>query len=200
MTFDDRGRLIVARDKRGIARLTLTDDHSSVERYEVLENTLLHCRGVLWAHDSLYACATDSKGFYRLRDTDADDQFDSVELLKPLDYQSRYGHGTNQLVLGPDDMLYIVSGNDVAFPEGTAADSPYRDPHDDHLLPEVRDAVQDVRVGHILKTDLDGKHWEVIAGGFRNPFDLAFNNDGELFTYDADMEWDAGAPWYRTMP
>ena len=31
----------------------------------------------------------------------------------------------------------------------------------------------------------------------RNPFDIAFNEDGELFTYDADMEWDFGMPWYR---
>lgn len=197
MTFDDRGRLILGRDKRGIARLTLSEDHSRVERYEVVENTLLHCRGVLWAHDSLYVSATDSKGFYRLRDTNADDQLDSVELLKPLDYQSRYGHGSNQIVLGPDDMLYLINGNDVAFPEGVMANSPYRDPQDDHLLPEPRDAVQDVRVGHVLKIDPEGKRWEVIAGGFRNPFDLAFNEDGELFTYDADMEWDFGLPWYR---
>ncbi|HBE67627.1 MAG TPA: hypothetical protein DDW52_05705 [Planctomycetaceae bacterium] len=31
----------------------------------------------------------------------------------------------------------------------------------------------------------------------RNSFDLAFNQQGELFTYDSDMEWDLGAPWYR---
>ncbi len=197
MTFDDRGRLILGRDKRGVVRLTLSGDHSDVARFEVLDNTLLHCRGILWAHGSIYVCATDSKGFYRMRDTRGDDQFDSVELLKALDYQSRYGHGTNQVVLGPDDMLYVISGNDVAFPEGVAKDSPYRDPQDDHLLPEPRDAVPEVRVGHVLKTDLDGESWEVIAGGFRNPFDLAFNSEGELFTYDADMEWDVGLPWYR---
>ncbi|MCA9179814.1 MAG: hypothetical protein KDA51_00135, partial [Planctomycetales bacterium] len=69
MTFDDHGRLILGRDKRGIVRLTLTDDHSAIERFEVLENTLLHCRGILWTHECLYVCATDSKGFYRLRDT-----------------------------------------------------------------------------------------------------------------------------------
>ena len=46
-------------------------------------------------------------------------------------------------------------------------------------------------------TDPDGKAWELIAAGMRNPFDLAFDRDGELFTYDADMEWDMGAPWYR---
>jgi len=37
----------------------------------------------------------------------------------------------------------------------------------------------------------------MIAGGFRNPYGLAFNPDGELFVYDADMEWDEGSPWYR---
>ena len=47
------------------------------------------------------------------------------------------------------------------------------------------------------KTDPDGKDWELIAIGFRNPYDLAFNRDGELFTYDADMEWDINTPWYR---
>ena len=26
---------------------------------------------------------------------------------------------------------------------------------------------------------------------------MAFNADGELFVYDADMEWDFGMPWYR---
>lgn len=28
-------------------------------------------------------------------------------------------------------------------------------------------------------------------------FDIAFNREGELFTYDADMEWDIDDPWYR---
>ncbi|MBC8115220.1 MAG: c-type cytochrome, partial [Candidatus Saccharimonas sp.] len=51
--------------------------------------------------------------------------------------------------------------------------------------------------GHVGRMDADGKTWELFAGGFRNPYGLDFNPDGELFTYDADMEWDAGAPWYR---
>lgn len=39
--------------------------------------------------------------------------------------------------------------------------------------------------------------WELISAGYRNPFDLAFNDVGDLFVYDADMEWDFGLPWYR---
>ncbi|NJM55291.1 MAG: heme-binding protein, partial [Verrucomicrobiae bacterium] len=33
--------------------------------------------------------------------------------------------------------------------------------------------------------------------GFRNEYDAALNVHGDLFTYDADMEWDFGLPWYR---
>jgi hypothetical protein len=35
------------------------------------------------------------------------------------------------------------------------------------------------------------------CGGFRNQYDIDFSADGELFTYDSDMEWDVGLPWYR---
>jgi len=165
-----------------LVRLSLSDDRGSVDRFEVNDNTLKHCLGILWAHNSLYVVATDTRGFYRLRDTNGDDQLDSVQELKAFDYQSRDGHGPNQVELGPDNMLYIVNGNYVAFSEGFATDSPYRDPQDDHLLPEPRDAVLDVRVGHIVKTDPNGKNWKIIAGGFRNQFYMAFNGDGEMFT------------------
>lgn len=195
MTFDNRGRLIVGRDDVGLARICL-QDQSTID-YELINESLRHCRGVLFAHDSLYVSATDSKGIYRIRDADGDDHFDEIKLLKKMDYRSRYGHGPNQLVLGPNGMIYLANGNDVSFPEGTSGDSPYRDPRHDWLLPNVHDLGHDNRVGHILRFDPDGQHWEVIAGGFRNQFDMVFNVDGELFTYDADMEWDVGLPWYR---
>jgi hypothetical protein len=51
--------------------------------------------------------------------------------------------------------------------------------------------------GAIYKIDPDAKNWERITSGFRNPFDIAFTVDGELFTFDADMEWDIGTPFYR---
>ena len=33
--------------------------------------------------------------------------------------------------------------------------------------------------------------------GYRNAYDLAFNRQGDLFTFDSDMEWDMNTPWYR---
>lgn len=38
---------------------------------------------------------------------------------------------------------------------------------------------------------------EIFASGFRNIFDAGVNRDGELFTYDADMEYDFNTSWYR---
>ena len=51
--------------------------------------------------------------------------------------------------------------------------------------------------GWIAHMQPDGSEFEIVASGFRNAFDIAFNEDGELFTFDADMEWDMGMPWYR---
>jgi putative heme-binding domain-containing protein len=51
--------------------------------------------------------------------------------------------------------------------------------------------------GVIYRVSPDGKDWEILANGFRNTYDAAFNREGDLFTYDADMEWDVGTPWYR---
>ena len=50
---------------------------------------------------------------------------------------------------------------------------------------------------HCADRSRTGRTWEILATGFRNQYDAAFNLDGELFTYDADMEWDLNTPWYR---
>ena len=73
---------------------------------------------------------------------------------------------------------------------------------EDHVLPRMWDANGHARGilapgGYICKTDPEGKKFELFCYGFRNQFDIAFNDLGELFTYDADMEWDIGSPWYR---
>jgi putative heme-binding domain-containing protein len=51
--------------------------------------------------------------------------------------------------------------------------------------------------GHLIRTTESGRPWELFACGFRNPYGLAFNDDGEAFTFDADNEGDLGTPWYR---
>ena len=65
---------------------------------------------------------------------------------------------------------------------------PARDPQRLHSLRRF------AQLGHVLQTDRDGTFFRLIAGGLRNPLDVAFNEAGEMFTYDADMERDIGAP------
>jgi len=51
--------------------------------------------------------------------------------------------------------------------------------------------------GWIAKFDLNGENWELLAVGMRNAYDIAVNASGDIFGFDADMEWDLGTPWYR---
>jgi putative heme-binding domain-containing protein len=200
LTFDPKGRAVIGREDKGVIRLTLPANAGDEVKVDSVEDTLLEPRGLLFAHDSLYVHANNSKALYRLRDMDGDDRFETVTLLRKT--EGGVGHGRNGLALGPDGMIYIAMGNNVEISPDVVVTSPYRHWGLDRLLPCVwNEFVFDASVkppaGHIVRTDAEGKTWEMFAGGFRNPYDLAFNADGELFTYDADMEWDAGAPWYR---
>lgn len=200
LAFDPRGRLLVGREDKGILRLTLSDDAQSVAKVEPINDTLLEPRGLLIAHGSLYVTANNMKGIYRLKNTD-DGDYAAPQLLQT--FEGGVGHGRNGMALGPDGKIYLACGNNVKVPkEWDLAKSPYRNFGVDRLLPcawneFLFDSDVTPPAGFVCRCDADGKNWQLVAGGFRNPYDLAFNRDGELFTYDADMEWDVGAPWYR---
>ena len=196
MSFDNKGNIILGLDDVGVGHLDISTEGDEIP-FKRINNSFKHCRGVLYAHDSIYVSATNSQGFYRLQDTTGDGTFDKEELLLPLEYKSRFGHGMNQITLGPDNQIYLICGNDVVMPAEIAKTSTYRDAQKDWLLPNPHDAGHDDRVGYILRMDPEGKSFHVIAGGLRNQVDLAFNADKEMFTFDADMEWDVGQPWYR---
>ena len=138
-------------------------------------------------------------GLYRLRDTDGDDRYDEVQLLRA---EPGGGHGINDLVLGPDNGLYLIQGDESKLPaDYPAAESRVQHFGYDQLFPDLETrgtpTYERPPPGYLVRTDADGKTWEVLAGGLRNPFGLDFNPDGELFTYDADMEWHVGLPFYR---
>ncbi len=204
LTFDAKGRLIVGREGAGILRMTLPKgDTSDAIKVELINDKLQECRGLLWAFDSLFANANNSKGLYRLRDTDGDDQFDEVKLLKATG--GGVGHGRNALTLGPDNLIYVIHGNNVLVAETDRTlpdDSPLRHLAEDRLRPAfwdrfMFDSDAKVPAGYVARTDADGSMWQVVAGGFRNPYGVDFNADGELFTFDADNEGDQGTSWYR---
>ncbi len=199
MAFDPEGRLTIAKEKKGLLRMTLSPG-SGVEKVEVINDTLFECRGLLYAKGALYANANNSKVLVRLRDPRGDGSFSEMDEL--LRTEGGVGHGRNHIKLGPDGMLHVVHGNNVVATPGAVPDSPLRNFRDDRLIPcpwdpQMFDGDVKLPAGHILRGDPDGKQWTLVAGGLRNPLDAAFNEDGEMFTFDADMEWDTGTPWYR---
>ena len=96
----------------------------------------------------------------------------------------------------------MVIGNHAGIRAAPNPLSPYRNYKEDILLPRYFDPnghARQIRApgGTIFRVDFEGRNWELFAGGFRNQYDAAFNLAGELFTFDADMEWDLGLPWFR---
>ncbi len=136
-----------------------------------------------------------------MSDEDGDGQFEKVDLLRRFDEPGE--HGPHAVVLGPDKRaLYIVGGNSCYPTEPPERSRVPQVWSEDRLL--VRSTATDGpwderrRIGGwICRTDPEGRQFELIAMGFRNPYDIAFDKRGELLTFDADMEWDVGTPWYR---
>ncbi len=182
--------------RKGKNEKAKTEKAGPVERLEVGAHGLLHAFG------SLYVMVNENRaraGLWRLRDTNGDDQYDEVKYLRPL--KGTGEHGTHSLVLSPDGQTITASfGNFTDLPATVEKTRPTAW-DEDHLLPRMWDARGHARGrmapgSHIVRFDPEGKVYELFSIGFRNQFDIAYDQNGELFTFDSDMEWDQGTPWY----
>ena len=205
---DDRGRIYASDQYGGLYRFTPPASGKTLERstVEQMPAQIRAINGMCFAFGALYVGVNDYEqkvpsGVYRITDSDGDDRLDQVELLRAI--EARGDHGVHAIVPTPDGQaLYLIAGNG-AKPTQLAVTSPV--PHhwgEDHLLPRMPDGrgfMRDVLApgGIIYRFTPDGKTFEAYASGFRNIFDAAVNRDGELFTYDADMEYDLNTSWYR---
>ncbi|MBY5959625.1 c-type cytochrome [Membranicola marinus] len=219
MAFDDKNRLITSDQYGWLYRLEIPPIGSADSippQVEKLDINMGHAQGLLWAFNSLYVMVNNytpddpekmdeedfnvPSGLYRLRDTNGDDQLDSIQYLKPMVGWGE--HGPHSIVLAPDGKsLFMVAGNHTDIIEMDH----YRVPKawdEDNILPQILDprghANERMAPGSwIAEFNPDGTEWTLQASGFRNTFDIAFNEAGDLFAYDSDMEWDLGMPWYR---
>jgi putative heme-binding domain-containing protein len=208
ITVDPKGRLITCDQYGSLYRVTPPPLGSAEPaKVELLPADIQGAHGVLFAGDSLYVMVDEGKvpkprdqGLYRLKYRASDDSFEAPVLLRK--FQGSGEHGPHSVVLGPDGKsLYVVNGNHTKLPD-VLEKSRLVAWDEDQIIPRLWDANGHAKGilapgGYVLKTDLEGKEFELFSAGFRNEFDVAFDANGELFTYDADMEWDIGSPWYR---
>ena len=215
MTVDPKGRIIACDQYGKMYRITVppigAPNPAEATKVEELKNpdgpgkkAIGGAHGLLYAFDSLYVMINeqDGKGLWRLKDTDGDDQFDKADYLRKIDGGGE--HGPHAIVLSPDGKsLHFACGNHTKQPDQMELSREAMNSWgEDHVLPRLWDGNGHAKGilapgGCIYKMDPDGKTIELTSSGFRNQYDIAFDANGELFTYDSDMEWDIGAPWYR---
>ncbi len=166
---------------------------------------------------------------YRVRDTNGDDKVDEVKLMHQFKGDmGEHGphaiiHGPDDwLYVVVGNHAWVQIGPEAAKngvnPEKLADNSPLLrwptgnmgpdqgkpNTTEDVLLPRLNDGrghAANILApgGTIWRMDHEGKNLSVVAAGFRNHYDAAFNPHGELFTFDSDMEWDEALPWYRAV-
>ncbi len=179
LTLDPRGRPVVSGP--GYVRILCDDDRDGrAERaIDLAGAPKTGAQGLLWVDDSLWF--TGDRGLWRIDDTDGDGLPDR-RAEAPLLALDPPEHGAHGLAHGPDGWIYLVCGNDAGLdrlPEQTHPRLPRR-----------------ARAGGILRFRPTGQ-WQLLADGFRNPYDLVFGASGELFTVDSDGERVEHLPWYE---
>lgn len=206
---DPQGRLILSpqypknNPDGGLLRVTLGAEGQVVKR-EFIAKPLYDVQGMCFAHGALWVVVNKystsfESGLYRITD-DGSDTWQKIELIKALPGGGE--HGPHAVELGPDGNLWVLAGNHTKPPEGLSGDSPHKNYAEDQLLPRQPDGnghATGVMApgGYVLRVNPEGTKFDFYCGGFRNEFDFTFNVDGELFAWDADMEYDWGVPWYR---
>ncbi|MFD0894161.1 c-type cytochrome [Luteolibacter ambystomatis] len=197
ITKDDKGRFICSDQYGGLYRV----EAGAAPKVEKLEVKISGAHGLLWFQGVLYVSINEApmkSGVWMVKPQG--DQFSEPVLVK--EFKGRGEHGPHQMVPSPDGQwIYVTCGNFTDLP-GMDGYQPAKVWQEDQLLtrctdPRGHDPNQMAPGGWIARFKPDGGSWELYASGFRNTYDIAFNDRGDLFGYDSDMEWDFGTPWYR---
>jgi putative heme-binding domain-containing protein len=207
MTIDDRGRLLASDQYGGIYRIEPSPLGKLADKTRVTKVPvdLGAAQGMAFANGALYVMVNGQigerhSGLYRVTDSNGDDELDFVESLLPM--QGAGEHGPHAVVASPDgESLYLSAGNYSPSPRFTSSRVP-AGWGEDQLLPRLDDpAAQGTGIpapgGWIVRVNSHANECELFSVGFRNIYDMAFNADGELFTFESDLDVDIGTPWYR---
>jgi putative heme-binding domain-containing protein len=179
LTVDPRGRIVVA--GKGYIRVLVDEDGDGVadRAIEVADSPRDGARGMLWEGDSL--SVTGDGGLRRFPIGKDGRAAGPPELIRKL--KTGGEHDAHAIRRGPDGWLYLLCGNNTGL--------------DPSVTLSPASPVAKPIAGYVLRLSPDLKTTEVVAHGFRNAYDMDFNTDGELFTFDSDNERCVSLPWYE---
>lgn len=211
VTADDLGNLYAADQiNKGIyivkpSKIGDGTAGTSVTRVNV---PLKSAQGLLWFNGSLYASHNSrDSGVWKLSDSDQDGLLDEQQKIFSAGNDGE--HGLHGLILDrEEENLLLMAGNMIEIPDSIKQFTMPPNWGNDDLIPMIIDPsglFEDTPVpgGWVAKIPLaeaegpDDRDVTLLSVGFRNAYDLAMNTNGDIFTFDADMEWDMGMPWYR---
>jgi putative heme-binding domain-containing protein len=179
MTIDSRGRVVVSGP--GYLRI-LVDDHNRGRADRAIDVADVHegAQGLLWEGSYLYFTADGGLRRYHIG-RDGDHADGPAELIRAMHTGGE--HCAHAVRRGPDGWLYVLCGNSTGIDTRHAQlpTSPIHQP----------------TAGCVLRFTPDLRHSEIVADGYRNAYDMDFNPDGDLFTFDSDNERCVSLPWYE---
>ncbi len=180
LTTDPKGRIVVS--GRGYIKILVdkSGDGFADRAINFADGPADGAMGLLWEGDSLFV--TGGGGLLRYRDTNGDDRADGPP-ERIAEFKTGGEHHAHAIRRGPDGWLYLIVGNTTGIDQNfaTSPTSPIKDPE----------------AGCVLRFSPDFQHSEIVAEGFRNPYDFDFDPEGELFAFDSDNERCVSLPWYE---
>ncbi len=200
MELDPLGRFLISPRRGVLTRIEILDFENGRIAIDTLDIGVTDAQGMLYAYHSLYMMGSgeEGRGIYRMMDTTGQGDFGPPVYLK--NFVKNGDHSGHDFLVGPDSLIYFLSGNEnILDSEDEEFEWVTRNWHKDQLMP--MDAGWGARYkapgGFVVRFTPDGQRFQLVCGGLRNPYDFTFNEDGELFTFDSDMEYEFNLPWYR---
>jgi putative membrane-bound dehydrogenase-like protein len=214
MAFDARGRLMVGmgpqyrhptRETPGDSVVLVLDNDSD----GVADETRIFAKGfnsiqaLAWRGDELWIA--NAPDLTVVRDLDGDDAAD--EYIRLYTDLGNLEHGLHGLTFAPDGKLYMSKGNSKGLSQpGRYAPKAFRDLWGVTVPAEVPDFPPPVRFtredyqrnyhdpaddwgmdGGVLRCNRDGSQLEIVARGFRNPWDMAMDSGFHWLGTDNDQ-------------
>ncbi len=157
LAFGPDGRLYAASADGNIYALADKDGDRRAETRTIFATNFSIPLGLLWIGNDLYISYTENVALAR----DTDDNGVSDEWVSILANLPTGLHQNDGLALGSDGYIYMGLGSTC---DACIERSQYS--------------------ASILRFRPDGTELSIVASGFRNPYDVAFNSAGDLFATD----------------